>query len=705
MTLRGGFLRTRVARRILGLFLLSAVLPVGVLAYLAYREVSAELGEQAGDRLHQASKSAGMMLLDNLRRAALEFADTTHRPPHPRLRRIFWLPHPSRPAALDSTALGHLARGGTTLAVGADSPVTLYLVREAPDRRGAGRLWGEIEADTLWRRVEESAALSPGMTVCILTSDLAPAYCPRPLQPRDLGEPGRPFHWSDGRRGYLAAYWQPFFAYEFGVAPWTVVVSEPEQTIYAPLRSFRATFWMVIGLALTIVFLLSHALLRRQLAPVETLKEGTDRVAAGRFDQPVEIRTGDEFEDLAASFNRMSRQLDRQFHALRVSHDFDRLILSTLDRGRVIDAALQRATDLFRCEGAAMALGRGDTEPWQLSAVLADPPQVLTGSCHPGPAEVAELDRHPTLSLPRPALAHQSWLPREFTLPGRFAAILAAPLRVRGRLAGVLAIAHRSPRPDPGEELTLARRFADQVAVALANCGLVEELTELQWSTLTAFARTIDAKSPWTAGHSERVTQFALGIAAALRMGQEDLVRLHRGSLVHDIGKIGVPSSILNKPDRLTDEEWDLMRQHPTIGARILGPIAAFRDIIPIVLHHHERFDGTGYPARLAGEAIPYLARVLTVADVYDALTSERPYRRGWTPLGARDFIVAHAGTHFDPALVPAFLAWHAAEAESGGIGRALVGSAGIASPPAVQGLPQVSLPDPLDPGVERGTY
>jgi len=141
------------------------------------------------------------------------------------------------------------------------------------------------------------------------------------------------------------------------------------------------------------------------------------------------------------------------------------------------------------------------------------------------------------------------------------------------------------------------------VAVALANAQLLEDLDSMNWGTLTALARTVDAKSPWTAGHSERVTDTALEIGTALGLRDQELENLHRGELLHDIGKIGIPVSILDKPERLTEDEYRVVRGHSRMGARILEPIAAYASVIPMVLHHHERFDGKGYPPMVSLES------------------------------------------------------------------------------------------------------
>jgi len=189
--------------------------------------------------------------------------------------------------------------------------------------------------------------------------------------------------------------------------------------------------------------------------------------------------------------------------------------------------------------------------------------------------------------------------------------------------------------------------------------GLMEtnaELNRLNWGTLNALARAIDAKSPWTAGHSGRVTQLALTIGRALKLDDDELADLHRAALLHDIGKIAIPAEILDKPGRLTKDEYDIICEHPKRGARILEPIEAYASIIPIVRQHHERFDGNGYPDRLSGTGINKCARILAVADVYDALTSERPYRAGMSHNRAIDIITEGKGTQFDAEVVDTFL-------------------------------------------------
>ncbi len=194
-----------------------------------------------------------------------------------------------------------------------------------------------------------------------------------------------------------------------------------------------------------------------------------------------------------------------------------------------------------------------------------------------------------------------------------------------------------------------ARLEKDQLKIT------IEALDQLDLGTLTALARTIDAKSAWTAGHSERVTDLALKIGHAMGLSAKSLEIMHRGGLLHDIGKIGTPPAILEKPGKLEPDEMQIMREHVRIGVRILEPLTGFREAMPMVAQHHEWFDGSGYPTGLAGENISLHARILAVADCYDALVSDRPYRKGLPADQALEMLIQKSGTQFDPKVIEVF--------------------------------------------------
>jgi len=182
------------------------------------------------------------------------------------------------------------------------------------------------------------------------------------------------------------------------------------------------------------------------------------------------------------------------------------------------------------------------------------------------------------------------------------------------------------------------------------------ELVTAYERTIEGWSRALDLRDKETEGHSSRVTAHTLRLAAALGIGEGELLHVRRGALLHDIGKMGIPDRILLKPGPLTEQEWEIMRRHPDFARDLLEPIAHLRPALDIPYCHHEKWDGSGYPRGLKGEEIPLAARVFAVVDVWDALTSDRPYRPAWSQERAREQIRNDAGRHFDPQVVTAFL-------------------------------------------------
>jgi len=174
-------------------------------------------------------------------------------------------------------------------------------------------------------------------------------------------------------------------------------------------------------------------------------------------------------------------------------------------------------------------------------------------------------------------------------------------------------------------------------------------------ATIEGWSHALDLRDRETEGHSRRVTQLTIKLAQALGISDNDIMHIRRGALLHDMGKIGIPDSILHKPAKLTDEEWKIMRQHPQLAYDMLYPIEYLRPALEIPLTHHEKWDGTGYPRGLKGEEIPIVARLFAVVDVWDALTSDRPYRPAWSQDEALAYIREQSGKHFDPQVVDLF--------------------------------------------------
>ncbi len=245
-----------------------------------------------------------------------------------------------------------------------------------------------------------------------------------------------------------------------------------------------------------------------------------------------------------------------------------------------------------------------------------------------------------------------------------FLAYYAEPLVAKGQIKGVLEILHRSPLPLDEEQREFLHALASQAAIAIDNATLFDELqrsnielTLAYDATLEGWAKALDLRNRETERHSERVTEMTLRLARAMGMGDRDLVQVRRGALLHDMGKIGIPDSILLKPAPLTDEERQIMQRHPDDAFEMLRKIAYLRPALDIPYAHHERWDGSGYPRGLKGEQIPLPARIFAAVDIWDALrTAERPYRTPMSDEELHTHLRSLAGTHLDPNVVEAFL-------------------------------------------------
>ncbi len=244
-----------------------------------------------------------------------------------------------------------------------------------------------------------------------------------------------------------------------------------------------------------------------------------------------------------------------------------------------------------------------------------------------------------------------------------FVSYYGIPLLAKGKLVGVLEIFNRSDL-DPGEEwVNYLRLLAGQIAIAIDNISMFNDLqrtnVDLTLSydaTIEGWARALELKDMETEGHSRRVVELTLAMARSMGISGEKLGHIRRGALLHDIGKMGIPDSILQKQGKLTVEEWDIMKQHPVFAHEWRSPILYLRPALDIPYAHHEKWDGTGYPRGLIGEQIPLAARIFAIIDVWDALNSDRPYRKAWSKEKTLDHIREQSGSHFDPRVVDAFL-------------------------------------------------
>lgn len=233
--------------------------------------------------------------------------------------------------------------------------------------------------------------------------------------------------------------------------------------------------------------------------------------------------------------------------------------------------------------------------------------------------------------------------------------VLILPLIADGRTIGTANFSALRPNAYPVGTLAIARLLALQIGGAVAQALLLEDLDSSE-TVILSLAHAIEAKDPTTEGHCQRLARRAEQLGRTLGFNDARLRILRMGATLHDVGKIAIPEAILDKPGALTDDEYAIMRRHPIAGAEICAPLRSARDLIPAIRHHHERWDGTGYPDRLAGENIPLDARIIAIVDAYDAMTSDRPYRRGLPIEKALTIMRANRGPQWDPTLLAIFV-------------------------------------------------
>ncbi len=315
-------------------------------------------------------------------------------------------------------------------------------------------------------------------------------------------------------------------------------------------------------------------------------------------------------------------------------------LTAILDRQQVIRTALAITRDVMQAEVAALCLWNGDVDQPSVYALanrplaaaalnglrthLATQLGLLTAHAEPSHLRLNFLETNPTSSpVPPESIGRPPALPDTRPL----VSFTSAPLLRGGNVFGFLACASGAERAFGEDSVRVLSTLGNTIAIALQNAAAYENLKEFNLQVITSLTTALEARDPYTRGHSERVSVFATAIARAAGLSEHNVERLRVAGLLHDIGKVRVSDLILNKPGPLTDEEWECMKKHPAVGAKIVAGVSSLRDIAPIIHHHHEYYDGSGYPAGLAGQDIPLLARILTVADGFEAMISGRSYR------------------------------------------------------------------------------
>jgi len=684
------FLHSKLARRIFWLFVLCALLPITLLALISLRNVSTQLREESTRELHLASREAAMGTYERLSlvEANIRLIKLSLRPGlatkssasdlgiskkvlsglQNRLdglqittlegKRQDILGHINPVISFTSAENQFLTSGKSIVSTadcGRPEPCILMSQSLGEFGLGDGIIVGEIKPSYLWdpEMLSQNLVLSvfDASEIQLFSSDGIPEQLPQEATAHFSGQ----FEWDRKGQQYLASYWKMPLQNAFSTSHWTVVMSKTTPDMLAPLKKFRTGFLLVFLLATWTVLLLSLVQIRRNLVPLGKLKEGTQAVSVGNFQTRVNIKSGDEFEDLAASFNFMAGRIERQLNALKSMSEIDRAILSAWDLKRIIGTVCVRLRDLVPYELLCVHLMDSGSSGLAHTEIFAPGSDTPTHSVQTEMTRVefVELTSHPNTAVQYEGDGDPSYLSYLKAMGMRH--FLIVPVVLEKGSSAIFILGQGSKYRWTEEIKDLAGHHADQIAVAFTNAHLLQELQQLQWGTLTALARAIDAKSPWTLGHSERVTACAIRIAQAMGLPPRELDIMRRGGLVHDIGKIGTPAEILDKPGKLTDDEMKTMREHVNTSVRILQPISALAESMPIVSQHHEWINGGGYPNGLIGDQISLHARIFAVADCFDALISDRPYRKGLPITKVMQILRDGAGKQFDPRVLDIF--------------------------------------------------
>jgi putative nucleotidyltransferase with HDIG domain len=357
----------------------------------------------------------------------------------------------------------------------------------------------------------------------------------------------------------------------------------------------------------------------------------------------------------ARQYWRMSR------HAVQLENlrEISQNLIATLDVDVVLRLILEKAVELLRCQAGSLLLKDDESGEMIFQFVVGPARNQLLGTKIPGGVGIVGT----VMREGKPLIVNNAQTDprhyRQVDADTRLAtqSLLAVPLKNKESTLGVVEVMNKHDgTPFSEDDSQLLSSFAIQGTIALENARLYSELKHSFTDVVRIIANAVEARDPYTAGHTNRVTDIAMETARELGWSREQLDRLEVGALLHDIGKIGVRDTVLRKPSGLTEEEYAEMKRHPIVGAQMLEGVDVLRPMLPYVLYHQERYDGKGYPFGLAGQEIPLEGRLLAVLDTFDAMTSDRPYRKGLAIETAVQEIERNRGTQFDPDVVDALL-------------------------------------------------
>ncbi len=419
-------------------------------------------------------------------------------------------------------------------------------------------------------------------------------------------------------------------------------------------------FWMVAS------GIFGFILIRRPVKAILQLINKAKNIAEGNLDEKIVVARRDELKDLASAFNRITADLEKKIAELEYSRSLTRELFQKIGHAitssQRMDALLtlinQSVRKVLRGESSFITLYEPDSRKLYLKAYSGSQRDLNENMQLPDNKGVMGF----VIKNKKPMIIKKGGV--EDNLPAqyreeilKYTTILCVPIIEKDEVKGVVGVSDLldTDKIDT-DDLFLMENIAGQIATSLENFALNKNIEETYYQTLITLARVVEAKDPYSAGHLERVSKYVSKMADRLKLEPETKKMLIGGAILHDLGKVGIQDSILKKEGKFSEEEYSIMKQHSIIGENILKPLRTMSKLSSLVRHHHEMYDGSGYPDGLMGEDIPLTSRMLAVADIYDALTTDRPYRKAMSKEEAVKTLRSYAGNKLDPKLVEIFI-------------------------------------------------
>jgi len=410
-------------------------------------------------------------------------------------------------------------------------------------------------------------------------------------------------------------------------------------------------FLLILAIISAILSLFFLYIRRLIIKPLNEVIKTTGSIAKGQLGLRIDVKNDNELGQLAAKINIMTESLQHRLSQLSTLCEISRDTTSKMSLQDVLDLILIKAVNFHQADSGSIMLLDDKTDQLEIKASINIEQNIIDDTktkIGEGIAGWVAKEGKPLLLMDGVTITGNRDLKDAVSIP----------IMLKEKVLGVLNLNNQGSKPHAfnTKDLDFLTALSSQAATVINNAQLFEKLKDNYLSVIQALAAAIDAKDSYTHGHSARVAKYAVAVAKELGLPPEEIDDIEAAAYLHDVGKIGIPEKILVKPSRLTEEEFKIIKTHPEISARILAPVEFKSTVIPAVLHHHEHYNGRGYPDNLKGEQIPFEARIMAVADSYDAMTTNRPYRPPRDISWARQELARCAGSQFDPQIVKAFL-------------------------------------------------